>query len=56
VTTDEHIAEVLTGLRALRQNPTPEAASDLLTDWTTQGEYLDRTDSAWRQTQCSGTL
>lgn len=55
MTQDEHIAEALTGLRALRQNPSPEAAQDLLKDWKAQGEYFDRTDSAWRPTQCSGT-
>ena len=51
MTQDEHIAEVLRDLRSLRQNPSPEAARDVLEDW----EYLDRTDSAWRLTQCSGT-
>jgi hypothetical protein len=55
VTKDEHIAEVLAGLRSLRQNPTHEAAQDFLTDWKAQGEYLNQTDSVWRQTQCSGT-
>lgn len=49
MTQDEHIAEVLADLRSICQNPTPEAVQDLLTDWKTQGEYLNNTDSAWRQ-------
>lgn len=53
--THENLAEVLSGLRHLRQDPSPEAAQSLLEDWAAQGEVYDQTDSAWRPTQCSGT-
>lgn len=45
---EDRIAEVLAGLRHLRQNPSPEAARDLLEDWAAQREMYNQTDSAWR--------
>lgn len=53
--TQEQLTEALMGLRLLRQNPSSEAAQALLEDWAARDEVYDRTDSAWRLTQCSGT-